>query len=132
MAYNDVSESGMNFVTLQQMINDYIVTMQEDDYDSSASDVVIRNFALRGIRELGFDLSRRIKSLKLAVNTTNKTVDLPDDFVNWVKVGVVGDDGIESVVCWESVVGEADLKVSEIVGARFLELAVYGKNRSHI
>jgi hypothetical protein len=98
MAYNDVSESGMNFVTLQQMINDYIITMQEDDYDSSASDVVIRNFALRGIRELGFDLSRRIKSLKLAVNTTNKTVDLPDDFVNWVKVGVVGDDGIVHVL----------------------------------
>ena len=30
---------------------------------------------------------------------------------------LVGEDGIESVVCWESVVGEADLKVSEIVGA---------------
>ena len=46
----------MNKVKLSQIIRDFIITMDTDDYVSNVSDVAIRNFALRGIREIGFDL----------------------------------------------------------------------------
>ena len=64
MTYVDVSSRGMNYITLRQIINDYIVTMDGDDYASNASDAAIRNIALRGIREFGFDVTSRVKSIK--------------------------------------------------------------------
>jgi hypothetical protein len=98
MAYTDVSSSGMNYVPLRQIVDDYIITLDTDDYVGSPSDVAIRNISLRGIREFGFDITSRIKSLKLSINTSNNTVSLPDDFVDLLKVGVIGSDGIIRVL----------------------------------
>ena len=104
MAFEDVVYSGsrdaggtnsesMNFVSLRQVVDDFIVTMDSDDYISNVSDVAIRNIALRGIREFGFDVSSRIRSLKRTVSATN-TVTLPEDYVDLVKIGVVDSDGV--------------------------------------
>lgn len=82
-----------NLVPLNQVISDFVITLDEDDYVSSVGDTTIRTLALRGIREMGFDLSKKVKSLKLLVED-NDTVLLPDDFVDMVKIGVVGDDGL--------------------------------------
>lgn len=86
--------SGHSKVKLSQIIKDFIITSDGDDYANNVSDSALRNFALRGIREIGFDLGKKIKSLKLSVNSTNNTVSLPDDYVDMVKIGVVGSDGI--------------------------------------
>lgn len=94
MAYTDISASGMNYVPLSQIIGDFKITTDDDDYAANASEAAIRNFALRGIRELGFDVVSRIKSLKLTVNSDNNTVTLPDDYVDLVKIGIVDTDGI--------------------------------------
>jgi len=83
----------MNKVKLSQIIRDFIITLDGDDYVSNASDVVIRNFALRGIREIGFDIGKKIKSIKLSVES-NDTIILPDDYVDVSKVGIIGSDGI--------------------------------------
>ena len=87
-----------NFIPVSEVVDDYILSIESDDYASSASDNLIRTYALRGIREMGFDMSRIIRSLKLSVNTTNNTVELPDDYVDWTKVGVVGSDGLVYVL----------------------------------
>lgn len=84
---------GMNYVTLKEVIDDFIITMDGDDYVSHASDVAIRNIALRGVREFGFDVTARIKSLKRTIQSNN-TIELPDDYVDLTKIGVVGDDGV--------------------------------------
>lgn len=84
----------MNKVKLSQIVRDFILTLDGDDYASNASDVAIRNFALRGIREIGFDLGKKIKSEKLTIDTSNDTVPLPDDFVDFSKLGIVDEDGI--------------------------------------
>ena len=83
-----------DLVTVKEVVNDFILSMGSDDYASNVSDTVVRNYALRGIREFGFDMSRVVKSLILPINTTLNTVDLPDDFVDLVKVGIVGSDGL--------------------------------------
>ena len=87
----------MNFITLRQILDDFILTLDGDDYVSTASDVAIRNFALRGIREFGFDVTSRIKSIKRTVES-NDTVTLPDDYVDLVKIGVVDEDGLVYVL----------------------------------
>jgi len=81
-------------VSVEQIINDIILTSDGDDYANNANGVVLRNYALRGIREMGFDIMKRIKSLKLSVNASNNTVELPDDFVDYTKIGVIGSDGL--------------------------------------
>ena len=93
MAFEDVSTKGMNYTTLRQVIDDYLITMDGDDYASNASDAAIRNIALRGLREFGFDVTARVKSIKRTVESNN-TVILPDDYVDLVKLGVVDGEGI--------------------------------------
>ena len=104
MALEDVTYSGsraadgtnsetMNFVSLRQLIDDFIVTMDSDDYISNVSDVAIRNIALRGIREFGFDVSSRVRSIKRTIQS-NSTILLPEDYVDLVKIGVVDSDGV--------------------------------------
>lgn len=80
-------------VSVNQIVNDFILTMGGDDYASNVSDYAIRNFALRGIREMGFDMGQRIKTAELQV-TALSTVDLPVDFVALTKLGVLGNDGL--------------------------------------
>jgi hypothetical protein len=79
-----------NYIPLSDVINDFIIGMDGNDYAAHAGDAVIRNYALRGLREMGFDMLKVIRSLKIDVS--NNTATLPDDFVDWIKVGVVGDD----------------------------------------
>lgn len=86
-----------NYIQLDQVINDFIITLDTDDYVSYAPDTTIRSFALRGIREMGFDMNKVVRSLKLSVESNN-TVTLPDDYVDWTKVGVVGTDGLVYVL----------------------------------
>jgi hypothetical protein len=88
----------MNKVKLSQIINDFIITSDGDDYANNVSDSAIRNLALRGIREIGFDLGKKIKSIKRTIDTTNDTVALPDDFVDLLKLGIVGADGVIHVL----------------------------------
>jgi len=85
-----------NLITVSQVVNDFILTLEGDDYANNASDTLIHNYALRGIREMGFDLLQRVRSLKLST-TTNDTVELPDDFVDLVKIGIVDTDGLVHV-----------------------------------
>ena len=82
-----------NRITVDQIVNDFILTTDGDDFVAGVSNTVVRNFALRGVREMGFDMLKRVRSLKLNVED-NSTVTLPDDFVDYVKVGTVGADGL--------------------------------------
>ena len=88
---------GQNFVTLRQVVDDFIITMDSDDFISNVNDAAIRNIALRGIREFGFDVSSRVRSLKRTV-ASNNTVTLPDDYIDLVKLGVVGEDGVVHIL----------------------------------
>ena len=62
-----------NRVSINQIVGDFIVTTEGDDYTSNVSDVV-RNHAHRGIR-VGLT-SRVIKSIKLSVTSTTTLLPL--------------------------------------------------------
>lgn len=98
MSYVDYSTKGMTYLPLRQIIDDFLITNDADDYTANVSDVTVRNLALRGIREFGFDVTTRVKSLKLSIESSNDTVTLPTDFVDVIKVGVVDGDGIIRVM----------------------------------
>lgn len=81
-------------VSIDQIVNDFMLSLDGDDYANNANGMLMRNYALRGIREMNFDIQKKIKSLKLTVNTVNDTVQLPDDYVDYTKIGIVGADGL--------------------------------------
>ena len=83
-----------NLVTIKEVVNDFLLGLSEDDYASNVTDYHVYNLALRGAREMGFDIMKRVKSLKMDVNTALNTVNLPDDFVDFVRVGAIGSDGL--------------------------------------
>lgn len=87
-----------NYTDLDQVVNDFIITLDGDDYAAGASDTAIRTMALRGVRDMGFDMLKVIRSLKLPIDSNTDSVILPDDYVDWTKVGVVGTDGLVYVL----------------------------------
>lgn len=82
------------YVTIDKIVNDYVLSIDDDDYGSNVSDVMLRQYALRGAREVGFDMDQRIKSVKLTVNENMGTAELPCDFVELTKIGTLGPDGL--------------------------------------
>jgi hypothetical protein len=85
---------GQNTVSLQQVVYDFMLSIDQDDFANNASEVFIKNIALRGIREMGFDLLKRIKATTLAVDPSTNTVDFPCDYVDYTKIGKIGSDGL--------------------------------------
>ena len=83
-----------NYITVDKVVNDYIMSIDEDDYGSNVSDYMARQYALRGIREFGFDIAHNIKTTLLDVNQALGTVELPCDYVDMVKIGQLGNDGL--------------------------------------
>ena len=83
-----------NTVTVSQVVNDFMLSLDGDDYVNNANGMLVRNLALRGLREMNFDIQKKIKSLLLPVNASNDSVALPDDFVDFNKIGVVRADGL--------------------------------------
>ena len=82
-----------NTVSLNDIIADFKITMDDSDHVANVSDRAIHNIAKRGIREIGFDISKKIKTVKIEVDS-NDTVELPSDFVDLCKVGVISNDGV--------------------------------------
>lgn len=83
-----------NLITIDEVVNDFILSVGQDDFASDATDTLVRNLALRGLREFGFDMLKIVKSIKLPVNKSLRTVNLPDDYVDIIKIGYVGSDGL--------------------------------------
>ena len=87
-----------NYIPIDQVITDFMITLDMDDYVNYVPDTTVRTLALRGLRELGFDVTNVVRSLKISVNATSDSVELPCDYVDWTKVGVVGNDGLVYVL----------------------------------
>ena len=82
-----------NYVTLDNLATDFLLSIQEDDFLSNVSRPLVLNYLKRAIREMEFDTHKRVKSIKISVGSNN-TIALPSDYVDMVKLGVVGSDGM--------------------------------------
>jgi len=51
-----------NLVTVEQIVSNFKILVEGDDYCANTSDSVIRTLAIRGIREMGFDMLKRVRS----------------------------------------------------------------------
>lgn len=80
------------YITLEDIVNNYIMSGQDDDYSSNIPRYKVLYQARRAFREMYFDVTREIKAIELELSPTLQVV-LPPDFVSFVRVSWVGEDG---------------------------------------
>lgn len=77
-----------SWVSLDECINQYISESEQPNHKFFK----LWHLAFRIMTELGIDFFYQIKSVKLPINA-NFTVNIPPDFLNWSKAGVLNDRG---------------------------------------
>ena len=82
-----------NLLGLNEFVNDYYLGRTEEDLDKNHDEQQIRLAAMRTFRDLQLDSFKSIVSVRLNVNTSLYTVDLPADYVRYTKIGILGNDG---------------------------------------
>ena len=81
------------YVTLEEIINNYIMSRDEDDNTISTPRYKILYQAKRALRELYYDVVGEVRAVELELNPNSLTVILPPDFVNYVRISWVDANG---------------------------------------
>jgi hypothetical protein len=76
------------YITLESCITDYL----NESEQSNQKFFKLFHIAYRAMDELGIDFFYQIKSVKLPV-ASNKTVVIPEDYINYTKVGILNGKG---------------------------------------
>mgnify|MGYP003110868927 CR=1 FL=1 len=76
-------------VTLNEVVKSILIQQGET---SEHKYMQYLDIAIRGLKELTFDILHQVKTTILTVNT-NLTVDLPCDYVNYTRIGQCKDNG---------------------------------------
>lgn len=76
------------YISLEKVVKDY---MAEANYAGTAF-LRLYQIAVRGYEELWQDVAGKAKTRRLTV-LPNNTVELPSDYIKWIKVGVVNAEG---------------------------------------
>jgi hypothetical protein len=76
------------YISLDSVILDYLTETEQSQHKYFK----LFHLAFRGFEQLGLDFFYQVKSVKLPINS-NLTVELPNDYLNWSKVGVLNDRG---------------------------------------
>lgn len=73
-------------------LDDCITSYLDESEQSNTKYFKLWNLAYRALTELGLDFFFSVKSVKLPVNP-NLTVTLPEDYLNYTKVGILDNQG---------------------------------------
>jgi hypothetical protein len=97
--YNVTDPKGdYQFVTLDNIINAFMFTyVGESKIINKVNRTDVQFHAMRAVQELSYDVFRSIKTQEIEVPST-LIMPLPHDYVNYVKISKIGEDGIERVL----------------------------------
>ena len=77
------------FLTLDQLVREYLIEIGEQSQHKYQKYL---QFGINGLRQFNFDVDGIAKPIVIPVND-NDTVDLPNDYINYIRIGVCGEDG---------------------------------------
>jgi hypothetical protein len=82
------------YITISQLVDNFMLNYVGDDkLISNVKRYNILSHFKRGIQELNYDTLKEVKVLELEVND-NLTIHLPNDFVSYVRISVLGANGL--------------------------------------
>ena len=86
------------FTSLEHIINAFMVShVGESKIITKVNRTDVQFHAMRAIQELSYDVFRSVKSQEIEINSTLR-MTLPQDYVNYVKLTKLGNDGIEKIL----------------------------------
>ena len=88
MAETKRDDRQRGIVTLDSIVRSALMDLGENESRYE----VFRHWAIEGFRDWHFDIASEIKTVKLTL-TDWKAVEIPIDYVDWVKIGVLNSDG---------------------------------------
>lgn len=80
------------YITLENIINNYLMSRDADDYTSNSPRTKVLYQARRGMREFYYDVLQEVKGIELDLPPT-LTITLPPDYVNYVRISWVDSSG---------------------------------------
>lgn len=80
------------YITLEEIINNFMMSRDDDDYTANVQRFKVLYHARRGLRNLYYDVVREIRSISLELSPTLQ-ITLPPDFVNYVRISWVDEAG---------------------------------------
>lgn len=83
-----MSSERQQYVQIDAAVNEYIDRSEQSNHKFFK----LWHIAFSGMEQMGLDFFYRIKSVKLPVNA-NLTVNLPADYLNYTKIGVLNNNG---------------------------------------
>ena len=89
---NEDLHGNYQYVTLEDIINNFIMSGDDDDYTSHVDRYKVLFQARKAFRELYFDVMQEIKGIQLELSPQLNVV-LPPNFVNYVRISWVDDNG---------------------------------------
>lgn len=82
----------VNYISINDIVNDYLVLRDSSDNDKNLNKTQLAILAKKALREMQYDTSTRIKAVSLTVAEGTNFVPLPDDFLSYRRIGVLGSD----------------------------------------
>lgn len=79
---------------LSEIFNDFLLTIEDNDYISSANPALVWSVMKRGAREINSDVGGTLKSVKRDVESTTSLVTLPNGVISISKVAFADSDGL--------------------------------------
>jgi hypothetical protein len=96
--YNGSEFGGYQFISIDDLINNFIIAyVGEDKMISKIKRTDVAFHAQRALQELSYDVLRSEKSQEIEVSPA-LTMVLPHDYVNYVKLTWLDDNGIERII----------------------------------
>ena len=91
--YEDESQHGSyQYETLENIINSFLAFLDDDDYVSNVPRYKMVYHGKKIIQQLYYDVVREVKAVEIELSPT-LTVTLPPDFVNYVRISWVDEEG---------------------------------------
>ena len=95
---NKASYGGYQFISLEHIINQFIVAyVGEDKIISKIKKLDVSFHAQRALQELSFDTLKSVKSIEVEIPPSLSLI-LPQDYVNYVKLAWSDSAGIEHII----------------------------------
>ena len=95
---NSANWGDYQFTSLEDIINAFmIIYVGEGKIISKINRTDVQFHAMRAIQELSYDVLKSFKSQEIEVPNTLSMV-LPQDYVNYIKIARIGDDGLEYIL----------------------------------
>lgn len=92
--FEDESQwGGYQYVTLEQIVTDYMMSMNADDFSSTVPRFKVVYQAKKGLKQFYYDVLHEIRAVELDLSP-NLTVTVPPDLVNFVRISWVDDKGM--------------------------------------